>query len=168
MRSVLREDPDYILVGEMRDLETISLALTAAETGHLVFATLHTASAPKTITRIIDVFPTNQQDQIRVMLSESIQGVIAQKLYPRRDKAGRIAAFEILIATQAVRNLIREQKIFQLESVIQTGRQLGMQDMEQAKKETRCRWQDFSGVSGRAHDIILKITVIVKAMFLSL
>lgn len=135
LRSVLREDPDYILVGEMRDLETISLALTAAETGHLVFATLHTASAPKTITRIIDVFPTNQQDQIRVMLSESIQGVIAQKLYPRRDKAGRIAAFEILIATQAVRNLIREQKIFQLESVIQTGRQLGMQDMEQAKRK---------------------------------
>ena len=134
LRSALREDPDYILVGEMRDLETISLALTAAETGHLVFATLHTASAPKTITRVIDVFPTTQQDQIRVMLSESIQGVIAQKLYPKKDELGRVAAFEIMIATQAVRNIIREQKIYQLESVIQTGRQLGMQDLEQAKR----------------------------------
>ncbi len=135
LRSALREDPDYILVGEMRDLETISLALTAAETGHLVFATLHTSSAPKTITRVIDVFPTSQQAQIRVMLSESIQGVIAQKLYPLKDGQGRVAAFEILIATQAVRNIIREEKIFQLESVIQTGRQLGMQVMEQAKRK---------------------------------
>lgn len=135
LRSALREDPDYILVGEMRDLETISLALTAAETGHLVFATLHTSSAAKTITRIIDVFPTDQQDRIRVQLSESLQGVITQRLYPRKDAPGRVAAFEILIATQAVRNLIREQKVYQIESVIQTGKQFGMQDMEQSKRK---------------------------------
>lgn len=135
LRSALREDPDYILVGEMRDLETIALALTAAETGHLVFGTLHTTNAPKTITRVIDVFPTTQQDQIRVQMSESLQCVIAQRLYPRRDIPGRIAAFEIMIATQAVRNIIRDAKIFQLESVIQTGRQIGMQDMEQAKRK---------------------------------
>ncbi|MEO0185198.1 MAG: type IV pilus twitching motility protein PilT [candidate division WOR-3 bacterium] len=135
LRSALREDPDYVLVGEMRDLETIGLALTAAETGHLVFATLHTSSAAKTITRVIDVFPTTQQDQIRVQLSESLQGVVAQKLYPRKDQPGRVAAFEILIATQAVRNLIREQKVYQIESIIQTGRQFGMQDMEQAKRK---------------------------------
>ncbi|MCX7994223.1 MAG: type IV pilus twitching motility protein PilT [candidate division WOR-3 bacterium] len=135
LRSALREDPDYILVGEMRDLETISLALTAAETGHLVFGTLHTSSAAKTVTRIIDVFPADQQDRVRVQLSESLQGVIAQRLYPRKDMPGRIAAFEILIATQAVRNLIREQKVYQIESVIQTGRQFGMQDMEQSKRK---------------------------------
>ncbi|MEO0137054.1 MAG: type IV pilus twitching motility protein PilT [candidate division WOR-3 bacterium] len=135
LRSALREDPDYILVGEMRDLETISLALTAAETGHLVFGTLHTSSAAKTVTRIIDVFPADQQDRIRVQLSESLQGVIAQRLYPRKDQPGRVAAFEILIATQAVRNLIREQKVYQLESVIQTGKQFGMQDMEQSKRK---------------------------------
>ena len=135
LRSALREDPDYILVGEMRDLETISLALTAAETGHLVFGTLHTTNAPKTITRVIDVFPTTQQEQIRVQMSESLQCVIAQRLYPRCDKSGRVAAFEIMIATQAVRNIIRDAKIFQLESVIQTGRQIGMQNMEQAKRK---------------------------------
>jgi len=135
LRSALREDPDYILVGEMRDLETISLALTAAETGHLVFGTLHTSCASKTITRVIDVFPADQQDRIRVQLSESLQGVIAQRLYPRKDAPGRVAAFEILIATQAVRNLIREQKVYQIESVIQTGRQFGMQDMEQSKRK---------------------------------
>jgi twitching motility protein PilT len=134
LRSALREDPDYILVGEMRDLETISLALTAAETGHLVFGTLHTSSAAKTITRVIDVFPYNEQDRIRVQLSESLQAVIAQRLYPRRDIHGRIAAYEILIATQAVRNLVREKKIFQIESVIQTSRQIGMQNLEQAKR----------------------------------
>jgi twitching motility protein PilT len=134
LRSALREDPDYILIGEMRDLETIALALTAAETGHLVFGTLHTSSAPKTITRVIDVFPMTQQDQITIQLSESLQCVIAQKLYPRMDEPGRVAAFEIMIATQAVRNLIREKKIFQIESIIQTGRQLGMQNMEQSKR----------------------------------
>jgi len=134
LRSALREDPDYVLVGEMRDLETISLALTAAETGHLVFGTLHTSSAAKTITRIIDVFPSGEQDRIQIQLSESLQAVIAQRLYPRCDEPGRVAAYEILIATQAVRNLIREKKIFQIESIIQTNRQIGMQNMEQAKR----------------------------------
>ena len=134
LRSALRQDPDYILVGEMRDLETISLALTAAETGHLVFATLHTSSAAKTITRIIDIFPAGQKNQVRLQLSESLQGVIAQRLYPRRDKPGRVAAFEIMVATQSVRNLIREEKVYQIESVIQTGRQFGMQNLEQAKR----------------------------------
>jgi len=134
LRGALREDPDYILVGEMRDLETIALALTAAETGHLVFGTLHTSSAPKTVTRIIDAFPMAQQDQIRIMFSDSIQGIIAQKLYPKKDQRGRVAAFEILVATQAMRNLIREQKIYQLESVIQTGRQCGMQSLEQSRR----------------------------------
>jgi len=135
LRSALREDPDYILVGEMRDLETIALALTAAETGHLVFGTLHTSSAPKTVTRVIDAFPMAQQDQIRIMFSDSIQGIIAQKLYPKKDQRGRVAAFEILVATQAMRNLIREQKIYQLESVIQTGRQCGMQSLEQSRRK---------------------------------
>ncbi|MBN2620596.1 type IV pilus twitching motility protein PilT [candidate division WOR-3 bacterium] len=135
LRSALREDPDFVLVGELRDLETISLALTAAETGHLVFGTLHTSSAPKTITRIIDVFPAGEQDRIQVQLSESLQAVIAQRLYPRCDEPGRVAAYEILIATQAVRNLIREKKIFQIESIIQTSRQMGMQNMEQAKRK---------------------------------
>ncbi len=134
LRSALRQDPDYILVGEMRDLETISLALTAAETGHLVFATLHTSSAAKTITRIIDIFPAGQKNQIRLQLSESLQAVIAQRLYPRRDSSGRVAAFEIMIATQSVRNLIREEKVHQIESVIQTGRQFGMQNLEQSKR----------------------------------
>jgi twitching motility protein PilT len=135
LRSALREDPDYVLVGEMRDLETISLALTAAETGHLVFGTLHTSSAAKTITRVIDVFPADEQDRIRVQLSESLQGIIAQRLYPRKDKPGRVAAYEILIATQAIRNLVREKKIFQIESVIQTSKQMGMQNMEQSKRK---------------------------------
>ncbi len=135
LRSALREDPDYILVGEMRDLDTISLALTAAETGHLVFGTLHTSSAPKTITRVIDVFPAGEQDRIRIQLSESLQGVIAQRLYPRKDRPGRVAAYEIMVATQAVRNLVREKKIYQIESVIQTNRQLGMQNLEQSKRD---------------------------------
>jgi twitching motility protein PilT len=135
LRSALREDPDYILVGEMRDLETIALALTAAETGHVVFGTLHTSSAPKTITRIIDIFPSDQKHQIRLQVSESLQGVISQRLYPRKDEKGRIAAYELMIANQAVRNLIRDEKSFQLESVIQTARQLGMQSLEQAKRQ---------------------------------
>ena len=135
LRSALREDPDYILVGEMRDLETIALALTAAETGHVVFGTLHTSSAPKTITRIIDIFPSDQKHQIRLQVSESLQGVISQRLYPRKDVKGRIAAYELMIANQAVRNLIRDEKSFQLESVIQTARQLGMQSLEQAKRQ---------------------------------
>lgn len=132
LKSALREDPDVILVGEMRDLETISLALTAAETGHLVFGTLHTSSAPKTVDRIIDVFPPEQQGQVRTMFSESIQAVITQQLIKRKDGKGRVAALEIMIGTTAVRNLIRENKIAQIPSSIQTGRQHGMQTMDQA------------------------------------
>src|SRR6478609_9028163 len=129
LRGALREDPDVILVGEMRDLETISLALTAAETGHLVFGTLHTSSAPKTVDRIIDAFPASQQSQIRTMLSESLQAVITQTLLKKRA-GGRIAALEILIGTPAVRNLIREGKTHQLPSVLQVGGKVGMQTME--------------------------------------
>ena len=129
LRAALREDPDIILVGEMRDLETIQLALTAAETGHLVFATLHTSSAPKTVDRIIDVFPATQQEQIRVMLAESLQAVVAQTLCKKKT-GGRVAAVEILIGTPAVRNLIREGKIHQLPSTMQTGQNFGMQTLD--------------------------------------
>ena len=127
LRATLREDPDVIMLGEMRDLETIELAITAAETGHLVFATLHTSSAPKTIDRIIDAFPADQQAQIRTMLAESLKGVVCQQLLKRSDKLGRAAALEILVVNTAVSNLIREGKIFQIPSVLQTGKQLGMQ-----------------------------------------
>jgi twitching motility protein PilT len=126
LKAALREDPDIILVGELRDLETISLALTAAETGHLVFATLHTNSAVKTMDRIIDVFPSGQQPQIRAMLSESLRGVVAQSLFTRADKQGRVAAFEILKGTKAIANLIREGKNHQIPSMMQTGGALGM------------------------------------------
>ena len=126
LRAALREDPDIILVGEMRDLETISLAITAAETGHLVFATLHTNSAIKTIDRVIDVFPEGQQTQIRVMLSESLRGVVAQALLPRPDRHGRVPVVEILVNIPAVANLIREGKTHQIASVMQTGRAHGM------------------------------------------
>ncbi len=129
LRAALREDPDVILVGEMRDLETIQLALTAAETGHLVFGTLHTSSAPKTVDRIIDVFPANQQGQVRAMMSESIQAIITQTLC-KRIGPGRAAALEIMLGTVAVRNLIREGKIHQLPSVIQTSQSIGMRTME--------------------------------------
>jgi twitching motility protein PilT len=132
LRSALREDPDVILVGEMRDLETISLALTAAETGHLVFGTLHTSGAPKTVDRVIDVFPAAQQAQVRSMFSESIQAIITQALFKRKDGKGRVAAFEILVANPAVRNLIRENKIAQIPSIMQTSKALGMQTMEAA------------------------------------
>jgi len=131
LRAALREDPDVILVGEMRDLETISLALTAAETGHLVFATVHTSSAPKTVDRIIDVFPASQQEQIRVMFSESVQAVITQTLLKKRA-GGRIAALEILMGTPAVRNLIREGKVHQILSSMQTGQNMGMQTLDMA------------------------------------
>jgi twitching motility protein PilT len=131
LRGALREDPDVILVGEMRDLETISLALTAAETGHLVFGTLHTSSAPKTVDRIIDVFPAAQQEQIRTMFSESIQAIITQTLL-KKKAGGRIAALEILIGTPAVRNLIREGKIHQIPSAMQTGQKVGMQTLDMA------------------------------------
>lgn len=132
LRGALREDPDIILVGELRDLETIELALEAAETGHLVFGTLHTISASKTIDRIIEVFPGEMQGQIRSSLSESLRAIIAQSLFKRVDKPGRVAALEILIATPAVRNLIRENKNFQINSVIETGRKFGMQPLDDA------------------------------------
>jgi twitching motility protein PilT len=130
LRSALREDPDIILVGEMRDLETIRLALTAAETGHLVFGTLHTASAAKTIDRVIDVFPAAEKAMVRSMLSESLQAVISQTLLKRRA-GGRIAAHEIMRGTSAIRNLIREDKVAQMYSAIQTGQSIGMQTMDQ-------------------------------------
>ena len=130
LKACLREDPDVILVGEMRDLETIHLALTAAETGLLVLATLHTNSAPKTVDRIVDVFPTYQQAQVRTMLSESLKGVIAQRLYRKADGHGRVAAVEIMICTPAIQNLIREGKTYQIYSVIQTGSNIGMQTMD--------------------------------------
>ena len=134
LRGALREDPDVILVGEMRDLETISLALTAAETGQLVFATLHTSSAPKSVDRIIDAFPTAQQNQVRTMFSESLQAVITQSLCKKKG-GGRIAACEILIGVPAVRNLIREAKIHQLPSVMQTGQKQGMQTLDMALQD---------------------------------
>ncbi len=134
LRSALREDPDVILVGEMRDKETISLALTAAETGHLVFGTLHTSSAAKTIDRIIDVFPGSDKDMVRSMLSESLRSVIAQKLL-KRNGGGRVACHEIMMATPAIRNLIREDKVAQMYSIIQTGAAHGMQTMEQNARQ---------------------------------
>lgn len=131
LRSALREDPDIILVGEMRDLETIRLAMTAAETGHLVFGTLHTSSAAKTIDRIIDVFPAEEKEMMRSMLSESLRAVISQTLLKTKDGSGRVAAHEIMVGTPAIRNLIRENKVAQMYSSIQTGAQLGMQTLDQ-------------------------------------
>jgi twitching motility protein PilT len=131
LRSALREDPDVILVGELRDLETIRLALTAAETGHLVFGTLHTSSAAKTIDRIVDVFPAEEKEMVRSMLSESLQAVISQTLLKTKDGSGRVAAHEIMVGTPAIRNLIREAKIAQMYSAIQTGSNLGMQTLDQ-------------------------------------
>ena len=131
LRSALREDPDVILVGEMRDLETIRLALSGAETGHLVFGTLHTSSAAKTIDRIVDVFPAAEKDMIRAMISESIRAIISQTLLKTKDGAGRVAAHEIMVGTPAIRNLIRENKIAQMYSSIQTGAQMGMQTLDQ-------------------------------------
>ncbi|WP_198116330.1 type IV pilus twitching motility protein PilT [Massilia rhizosphaerae] len=131
LRSALREDPDAILVGELRDLETIRLALSAAETGHLVFGTLHTSSAAKTIDRIVDVFPAEEKEMVRAMLSESLQAVISQTLLKTKDGSGRVAAHEIMIGTPAIRNLIREAKIAQMYSSIQTGSNVGMQTLDQ-------------------------------------
>jgi twitching motility protein PilT len=131
LRSALREDPDVILVGEMRDLETIRLAMTAAETGHLVFGTLHTSSAAKTVDRIIDVFPAAEKEMVRAMLSESLRAVISQTLLKTKDGTGRVAAHEIMIGTPAIRNLIRENKVAQMYSAIQTGQQYGMQTLDQ-------------------------------------
>ena len=135
LKSALREDPDIILVGEMRDLETIRLALTAAETGHLVFGTLHTSSAAKTIDRIIDVFPAEEKEMVRAMLSESLRAVISQTLLKTKDGSGRVAAHEIMVGTPAIRNLIREGKVAQMYSAIQTGQQLGMQTLDQNLQE---------------------------------
>ncbi len=134
LRSALREDPDIILVGEMRDLETISQAVTAAETGHLVLATLHTNSAAQTISRIVDVFPPHQQDQVRTQLADALLAVVAQTLIPSLDGKGRVAAVEIMVATPAVRNLVRENKLHQLQSAIQTGAKDGMQSLDQHLK----------------------------------
>ena len=130
LRAALRQDPDVILVGEMRDLETISIALTAAETGHLVLSTLHTIGSAKTIDRIIDVFPPHQQQQVRVQFASVIQAIISQQLLPKADNAGRVAAFEVMIATTAIRNLIREDKIHQIDTAIQTGGKYQMQTMD--------------------------------------
>ena len=132
LKAALRQDPDVILVGEMRDLETIGTALTAAETGHLVFATLHTQDTPQTIDRIIDVFPPEQQGQVRAQLSVALQGIMTQTLLPTADGAGRVVAAEVLVPTPAVRNLIREAKTHQIYSVIQTGASHGMQTMDAA------------------------------------
>ncbi|HEU0199966.1 MAG TPA: type IV pilus twitching motility protein PilT [Burkholderiaceae bacterium] len=131
LRSALREDPDVVLVGELRDLETIRLALTAAETGHLVFGTLHTSSAAKTIDRVVDVFPAAEKEMVRAMLSESLVAVISQALLKIKDGSGRVAAHEIMVGTPAIRNLIRENKVAQMYSMIQTGSQFGMQTLDQ-------------------------------------
>jgi twitching motility protein PilT len=132
LRGALREDPDVIMVGEMRDLETIQLALTAAETGHLVLGTLHTGNAPRTLDRVLDVFPTDQRDQIRIMVSESLRGILSQQLVPRADGTGRVMALELLVNTPAVANCIREGKTFMLPGVMQTGKNVGMITMDES------------------------------------
>jgi twitching motility protein PilT len=141
LRSALREDPDAILVGELRDLETIRLALTAAETGHLVFGTLHTSSAAKTVDRMVDVFPAAEKEMVRAMLSESLVAVISQTLLKTRDGSGRVAAHEIMLGTAAIRNLIRENKVAQMYSIIQTGQAQGMQTLDQCLGELVRRGQ---------------------------
>ena len=132
LRGALREDPDVIMVGEMRDLETIQLALTAAETGHLVLGTLHTGNAPRTLDRVLDVFPTDQRDQIRIMVSESLRGILSQQLVPKMDGSGRVLALELLVNTPAVANCIREGKTFMLPGVMQTGKAVGMITMDES------------------------------------
>ena len=132
LKAALREDPDVILVGELRDLETISMALTAAETGHLVFGTLHTSGAPNTINRIIDVFPSEQQAQIQAQLAESLKMVVTQKLFKTKNGEGRVGAFEIMVCNAPIRNLIREKKIHQIPSIMQTGQRDGMMTMEKS------------------------------------
>lgn len=151
LRSAMREDPDVILVGEMRDHETMSAAITLAETGHLVFSTLHTVGAAKTVDRIIDVFPAENQDQIRTQLSGVLNAVITQQLLPRADLSGRIAAFEIMIGTDAIRNLIRKSEIHQIDSMIQTGRNVGMQSLNfslaQLVRERKVNLEDAKKVA---------------------
>jgi twitching motility protein PilT len=154
LKHVLRQDPDVILVGEMRDLETISTALTAAETGHLVFATLHTQDAPQTMDRVIDVFPPHQQQQVRVQLASTIQGVVTQQLVPTADGSGRAVACEILVATPAVRNLVREGKIHQIYSAMQAGGRFGMQTMDQSLANlVRAGKVTFEAAVERCHDV---------------
>jgi len=155
LRAALREDPDVILVGEMRDMETIAIAVRAAETGHLVLATLHTGDAAQTVDRIIDVFPPHQQQQIRVQLSLTLQGIVAQQLLPRMNGSGRVAAVEVLVATPAARNLIREGKSHQLLSVIQTGAKSGMQSMDAALRDL-CRSGIISDEEAMAHAMDLE------------
>lgn len=151
LRASLREDPDVLLVGEMRDPDTMALAITAAETGHLVFATVHTNNAAQTVDRIVDVFPPGQQEQIRVMLSNNLEAIVSQQLLPRAGKPGRVAAVEILIASAAIRNLIREAKAHQMTSVIQTSAQLGMQTMDQALRDLYMRGLvSYEGAISRA------------------
>jgi twitching motility protein PilT len=150
LRSALREDPDVILVGELRDLETIRLALTAAETGHLVFGTLHTSSAAKTIDRVVDVFPAAEKEMVRSMLSESLRAVISQTLLKTKDGNGRVAAHEIMIGTPAIRNLIREGKVAQMYSAIQTGGNIGMQTLDQNLQDLVKRNIVASGVARNA------------------
>ena len=135
LRGALREDPDVIMVGEMRDLETIQLALTAAETGHLVLGTLHTGNAPRTLDRVLDVFPTDQREQIRIMVSESLRGIVSQQLVPRADGQGRVLALELLVNTPAVSNCIREGKTFMLPGVMQTGKNVGMITMDESLRQ---------------------------------
>lgn len=135
LRGALREDPDVIMVGEMRDLETIQLALTAAETGHLVLGTLHTGNAPRTLDRVLDVFPTDQRGQIRIMVSESLRGILSQQLVPRADGTGRVMAMELLVNTPAVANCIREGKTFMLPGVMQTGKNVGMVTMDESLRK---------------------------------
>ena len=163
LRRVLRADPDVILVGEMRDLETIEAAIQAAETGHLVFATLHTTGASGTINRIIDAFPTNQQEQVRVQLSTALISVLSQVLLRRTDKAGRVAAYEFLVVTPAIANLIRENKTFRIDSAIQTGRKFGMQLLDDHlwqlyergwidAEEMIDKGRDSTGLTQKVHD----------------
>ncbi|MEW5899761.1 MAG: type IV pilus twitching motility protein PilT, partial [Bacillota bacterium] len=153
LRAALREDPDVILVGEMRDLETIAIAITAAETGHLVLATLHTSSAAETIDRVIDVFPPSQQQQIRIQLANTIEGIVSQQLIPRTDKPGRVVALEILVATPAIRNLIREGKTFQIPTQLQTGARYGMQTLDMSLRTLyQKKMISKEEVLNRAHD----------------
>lgn len=153
LRHALRQDPDVILVGEMRDLETIQIALTAAETGHLVFATLHTQDAAQTIDRVIDVFPSHQQEQVRVQLASALQGILTQQLLPTRDGAGRVPGVEVLFATPGVRNLIREGKTHQIPSALQAGLQHGMQSMDQSLADLYKRGKIALDVAlQRSHD----------------
>ena len=139
LRGALREDPDVIMVGEMRDLETIQLALTAAETGHLVLGTLHTGNAPRTLDRVLDVFPTDQRDQIRIMVSESLRGILSQQLVPRLDGGGRVLALELLVNTPAVAHCIREGKTYMLPGVMQTGKNVGMITMDESLRQLYIR-----------------------------